>query len=251
LLPELGGTAVTVVGSEQYRSVVVKVQPVKRLRAALVLALLVVAATAYWLGGLAMVADYKQLRVERDHAVLQLAELELKRRGDSQNLTNSVVGAEIDRQALEDVRATVREHRQTIAERNEEISFYKGLMSPTDLERGLGIRSWELYNGLDPQRFQFKLILQQLAVKHLLLRGTVTVELVGTVAGVVTKLPLHSLSPQIDGPQIDLRFKYFQYVEGELELPADFVPERVDIVARASKPKKVQVEKQFPWLSQH
>ena len=160
------------------------------------------------------------------------------------------MGAEIDRQALENVRGTVREHRQTIAERNEEISFYKGLMSPTDRERGLGIRSWELYSSADPRRFQFKLILQQLAVKHRLLRGNVAVELVGTLAGEVKKLSLHRVSAQIKEQQIDLRFKYFQYVEGELELPVGFVPERVDIVATASKPKAVQVEKQFGWLSQ-
>jgi len=242
----------TVVGSQQYRSVVVKAQPIKRLRTALawVLLLVFVAALAYWRGGVAMASDHQQLRDERDHLVAQLAEISVKYQDASQGLTNSTVGAQIDQQALEDVRATVREHRQNIAELNEEISFYKGLMAPTDRERGLGIRSWELYSSLDPQRFQFKLILQQLAVKHLLLRGTVTVELVGTQAGAIKRLPLHNLSPQVEGQKIDLRFKYFQYVEGELELPAGFVPERVDIVALASKPKKVQVEKQFPWLSQ-
>jgi hypothetical protein len=243
---------VTVQGSEQYRSVVVKARPVKRLRdmLALLLLLVLVAASAYWLGGADTASDNRQLLEERDRAVQQLAAMSSKYRGASQGLTNSTVGAEIDRQALENVRGTVREHRQTIAERNEEISFYKGLMSPTDRERGLGIRSWELYSSADPRRFQFKLILQQLAVKHRLLRGNVAVELVGTLEGEVKKLSLHRVSAQIKEQQIDLRFKYFQYVEGELELPVGFVPERVDIVATASKPKAVQVEKQFGWLSQ-
>jgi hypothetical protein len=67
---------------------------------------------------------------------------------------------------------------------------------------------------------------------------------------VAERLSLKGLSSQVEAQQIDLRFKYFQYVEGELELPVGFVAERVDVTARASKPKKVQVEKQFAWLSQ-
>jgi hypothetical protein len=123
-------------------------------------------------------------------------------------------------------------------------------MAPTDRERGLGIRSWEVYPGNAPGRYQFKLVLQQLALKHSILKGDVVVDIVGKRAGVEQTLPLHSLSEQVKSRAIKLRFKYFQYVDGVFQLPGDFVPERIDIRATATSPKKEQVEKRLSWLVQ-
>lgn len=244
---------VTVKGSEQYRSVVIRSRPERKLGGILgaITAFIIINAIAFWAGGYVMSAANERLVMERDQAVSKLSHLDSKYQQASQNLVNSSVGSQIDRQAVEDVRGTVREHRQTIAELNEEISFYKGLMSPTDRERGLSFRSWEVYAGSDALRYQFKLVVQQLAVKHLLLRGAVTVMLVGKQDGVAKVLSLETISEQIKSQNIDLRFKYFQYIEGELELPQGFVAERVDIVAKASKPKAVKIEKQFAWAVQN
>ncbi len=196
-----------------------------------------------------MRSDYQQLTKKHESTLATLNSLETKYQNASQGLANSSVGAEIDRQAVADVRGTVRDHKQTIAELKEEIAFYKGLMSPSDREGGLGIRSWEIYGTNVPQQFQFKLIVQQLARKHVLLNGNVTIILQGKQDGKSKNLSLHQLSEQIKTQNVSLRFKYFQYIEGELILPVGFVPENVDIVAKAEKPKKVQVEKQYKWLT--
>ena len=121
-------------------------------------------------------------------------------------------------------------------------------MAPTERERGLSIRSWEVYPTGDPRRFQFKLVVQQLAVKHALLKGGVTVQLVGKQNGVEQIFPLNILSEQIETMPARLRFKYFQYVDGELQLPEGFSVERVDIVAKATAPKAAQIEKHYSWV---
>ncbi|MFT5693015.1 MAG: hypothetical protein ACI92E_002351 [Oceanicoccus sp.] len=209
----------------------------------------VIAIMSFWWGGFVMRNDYIQLNEEHQSVLEKLNVLETKYQNASQGLANSSVGAEVDRQSVEDVRGTVSEHKQTIAELSEEIAFYKGLMSPSELEGGLGIRSWEVVETNVAQQFQFKLVVQQRARKHVLLSGRVTIVLEGKQDGKALSFSLHDLSEQIKDKSVNLRFKYFQYVEGELTLPAGFVPEHVDIVVKSEKPKAVNIEKQYAWLT--
>jgi hypothetical protein len=242
-----------VIGSKQYRSVVVQDRPERRRLIITTVVLLFVLATwlSYWMGSQSWQGGCKALAADHELAVGQLASLELQYQELSQQLANISLGAEIDRHAVDNVRAVVGEHKQTITKLNEEISFYKGLMAPTAREQGLSIRSWEVYPTSDPSRFQFKLVMQQLAVKHKVLKGNVVVQLVGKQAEVEQTLPLNILSEQVDEAAIPLRFKYFQYIDGELQLPKGFVVERVDIIAKATAPKGDQVEKHYSWMVQN
>ena len=204
----------------------------------------------FFLGGAQRHLDYFQLRADQQR--LQLLADELQRQLDEreQQYTNLSVAAEVDRLAVEEVRQTVKRQQQTIAELSEENTFYKGLMAPSELERGLSLRSWELLSSSNPRRFYFKLVVQQLAVKHRLLTGDVVVTVLGSRNGEPVRLPLQQLSAQVAKARIKLRFKYFQPIEGELLLPDGFVPEGVEVKARASKPRKAEVERYYPWRLQ-
>lgn len=241
-----------VVGSKQYRSIVVRDEPKRRrlLVLAVLLLLAVVATVAYWLGGNALRSDNQRLAADYKQAAEHVASLEAVHQEVSQQLANITVGSEIDQQAAADLRGLVGKHKQKIIELNEEISFYKGLMAPTEREQGLSIRSWEVYATSNPSRLQYKLIMQQLALKHTVLKGGVEVKVVGKLWGQPHSYYLDKLSQQIKSRNVKLRFKYYQSIDGELELPNGFVPERVDIVANASTPKKVKVEKHYSWLVQ-
>lgn len=242
----------SVTGSKQYRSVVVRDRPGRRMaiRVGVTVSLVVVAGLAFWLGGRATLSDYERLVAENSELQLALQQSQSQLQETRQQLVNESMDSEVDRQAVEEIRAAVREHKQTITQLNEEISFYKGLMAPTERESGLGIRSWEVYPTADPNRFQYKLVMQQLAVNHSVLKGQVTVTLVGRNQGIEESYSLDIVSDDIDGRDIRLRFKYFQYIDGELQLPEGFIVDRVDIVARASAPKVVKVEKHYSWVVQ-
>ena len=244
-------------GSKQYRSVVVREEPGRRPKQVGLGILLLVVATlsAYWLGGQQLREGFGQLSVERDELVATLAQTEQQLQEVTQQLTNTKIGAEVDRGAVDEVRTTIREQKEQINALTEEISFYKGLMAPTERERGLGVRSWEVFTGTDSQRLQFKLVLQQLALKHAVLTGSVSVVLVAkqlNTEGVQQEQRYHlsTLSEQVSDQKIKLRFKYFQSIEGELILPEDFTPERVEIIAKAVKPKSAKVEKIYVWTVQ-
>ncbi|MFA7554428.1 MAG: DUF6776 family protein [Spongiibacteraceae bacterium] len=246
-----------VTGSKQYRSIVV--QDRTRFRRGLSLIFIVfVAVLSYFLGAYVsrggheqLVEDYSEQTERHEQLQQKLTSAEADLETLKQELVNSKVGADVDRQAVNELRSVISEHQQTITELNEEISFYKDLMAPTEREKGLGIRSWELYPSTSPRHFQFKLIVQQLALKHALLKGVVNVNIVGKRGDVDETLSLDILSPQVDSKGIKLQFKYFQYIEGELQLPVDFIPERIDVIAKQTSPKKIVVEKHYGWIVQN
>ena len=239
------------IGSKQYRSVVVRDESNNQWRIPLLVAAAVLLiAISYWLGARGLLGSNAELSGQLQDARQQLEQRSARIDELEQKLANLQLGADIDQQAVNEVRTTVREHKETINRLNKDIAFYKGLMAPTEREKGLGIRSWEVYPARAKGRFQYKLVLQQLALKHRILKGSVQVDIVGRRNGVEEILSLDILSDQVESKSIPLRFKYYQYLEGELIVPVGFEPRRVDIVARASSPKKVKVEKHYGWIVQ-
>jgi hypothetical protein len=157
---------------------------------------------------------------------------------------------EVDRAALEMVRSELAQQKLQIAELEEGIQFYRGLMAPGEIGQGLSVRPIELVpTGVD-RRFAFRLVAQQEARKHSTLQGELYAELIGTENGERKVYPLSSLSDDLDSSVIRLRFKYFQPIEGELLLPAGFQPETVSVIASATKPRDMEAREQFSWNPQ-
>lgn len=238
-----------------YRSIVVRYRPWQRMVlivAVIGLLLAVGVLSAFW-GGYHTNTAQQKLSLELNTLQKRFLKTQKQRDQAEQQLANAHLGADVDRRSVNDVRVVLREHQQTITELNEEISFYKGLMSPSERERGLSVRSVEWYKTNKPGHVQFKLVFQQTALKHRLLRGSVRVVLVGWVnaedGAQVTerRYALSDLSEDVKKKDIPLRFKYFQNLEGELVLPEGFDVQKVELVARALAPKKVQIEQTVDW----
>lgn len=238
-------------GKEQ-RMVVVPYRPELKLYAiGGGLALVVVAAALAWFVGYdsgrgiqaEVLAELDSLREESQRQQGVIADLE-------QQQVNLQQGARVDRDSAEQVRKSLVEREARIAELEEEIGFYRNLMAPTATEKGLSIRSLSLQPTKDPRVFQFRLVVQQLAKKHKLLKGSVRFDIRGMNLGEPTILSLEALSEQVGEQNIKLRFKYFQNIEGELRLPDGFEPVGIDIVARSTAPQAAEIEKHFEWLVQ-
>lgn len=241
-------------GSSQYRSVVVRYRPWQPivLLVLIVALLLLVAALSVWWGRTDTRTNIATLIEQRDHYLTQWQSVRHQRDDLEQQLANLSVGAKVDRESVNSVRLLLKDSEQTIADLTEEISFYKGLMSPSELDKGLSIRGLELTPIPDSKRIHFKLVLQQTALKHGLLKGSVSVTLVGVETDeqgkvVERRYPLAELSDDISKNTIALRFKYFQNIEGDLLLPENFNVQKVALIAKAVTPKKVVVEELINW----
>lgn len=236
-------------GGADYRSMVIRYRPVHRFMvlAGLVLFIILLVAVAFRMGGAVREHNYQQLLEQKAELALLVTELDAALKNNEQMVVNAQVAGKVDRLALEDLRQTIKALQNKVASLSEENTFYKGLMAPSELEKGLSLRGWEVQATADSQQFHFKLVVQQLALKHRLLYGSARVNISGKQNGKARTVSLHELSEDINNERVKLRFKYFQTIEGDLVLPEGFEPEQVSVSVAAVKPKSMKVEKSYVW----
>jgi hypothetical protein len=187
--------------------------------------------------------EYGELR---DHIGLQEGELESLRHWQAANLTRR----DVDAGALEIVRQELASEQEMIAELDRGIRFYKSLMAPGEVAEGLSVRSIDLSDNGKSGRYQFRVLVQQNSRKHALMTGTLNVSIAGMRAGEAVEFDLSELSRQVPKADIRLRFKYFQAIDGELELPEGFDPQLMRVTATSTKPRRSEVSEEFPWAVQ-
>ncbi|MCV6627538.1 MAG: hypothetical protein OIF38_15680 [Cellvibrionaceae bacterium] len=237
-------------GSYQYNLRVVPDEPGHRYLGKFAVAAVIIAliAGAYLYGRYEQRDQRQEALVELDLVRSQLREKAVEAEELRQQVANLALGAQVDQKANEDVRGEVIRLKAQIAELEENVSFYRGLMSPTENKRGLTIGSLDVIATGTPRHYQYKLVVQQLASNHGHLRGHMQFTVVGRDAdGSARSYALKDLSSGVGSDQIRLGFRYFQNVSGEMVLPEGFTPERIELVAKSSGKDAVKVEKKFGW----
>ncbi|WP_439135742.1 DUF6776 family protein [Pseudomaricurvus sp.] len=239
-------------GSKQPRMIVVPYRPWRRITLTLLLLIVGCAAVygSYWYGQQQNHSLQEEVIAERDRLKVELVASTDEADRLRQEVVNLKLGAQVDRKASEGVRGEVLELKSEIAALQEDISFYRGLMSPSDNERGLTIGSLNVISTGAPRQYEYKLVVQQLATKHSLLNGSLQFNIVGRQGEQLVTLPLSDVSDNVGSKNIKLRFKYFQTIEGRISLPTNFEPERIELVAKSTGREPVVVEKKFGWLVQ-
>lgn len=241
-------------GSRQEKMVVVPYRPWRRALMVLSLAVLFVAigAGAHYLGFARGVAFNGEARAERDLLRDENRLLESQLAGMQQQLVNAEQESRVDRESLEQVRDTIVTLRERIAQLEEDILFYKNIMSPEEDERGLVIGQLDLVALGEPGWYRYRVELRQQGDNQHLVNGHANVNIVGRGEdGSERSIPLRAVSESVEQQDLKLRFQYFQNIEGELRLPSGFTPEKVQI--RAVSEREVNagtVEKSFGWVVQ-
>lgn len=154
---------------------------------------------------------------------------------------------EVDRQALELVRKELAGQKEEIAALEEGLAFYRGLMSPGKIAPGLNLHAVELRAGELPRQFFFRIVLQQEARKHALLKGELEAVISGVLDGEVVEYSLAELSEDLELGAVALQFRYFQSIEGQLILPPGFEPAEVRVQASTKAPHKFEISEKYPW----
>ena len=166
----------------------------------------------------------------------------------NQEVTLLRTNAEVDRQTMEELRQLVMTQRAQISASERDLRVYKDLLAPGGKTNPQGISFGVL--SLVPQKekghFKYSLVVQKLSAKENDFTGTLEFNIIGQQAGSLQTLALHQVSEQVTDPAIPLDFKYFQTVEGELALPADFIPQNVGLSVKGSDRKTI-IETQLEW----
>jgi hypothetical protein len=216
------------------------------LRVALVAVVLAAVAFGYWLGirTAAVDRDYldalERIKASQDSTVAQL----------NSELVDARLGQSVDQQAAQALRGLVSELRSEVAELQEEVTFYKSLMAPSTLTKGLQIADLQLFGADDGSEFAYQLLLTQAQVRRDWVQGRVALSVrgVGTEEGTVSERLLSFADLDEDGSYpLKFKFRYFQNLTGRIRLPDGFRPDEVLVTVTPAGRGAESLERRFAW----
>lgn len=234
-------------GSKQYQMVVVPYRPLHKamIFMAFLSALALFSLLTYEFGrneGLELKVEVVR---ERDQIRQELAELERLVVDMRQQIADLKVGGVIDEAANEELRQTIESLQSQIAQQNEKISFYNGVMLPNVAGEGLRIERLDVTANA-PGRVKYSLLLTQVVDKHDYVQGGVEISLRGQDGKEEKELALSQVDEE-KSDSVRFRFRYFENINGEMVLPDGFEPREVMVVARSSGRNAQRLEKTFDW----
>lgn len=237
-------------GSKQIKMVVVPHKPMRNLilsLSAFFVAVILTAAGIYY-GYDRGINESIDIRNERDLLSIEVNSLQNQLALVQQDLVNVQQASLVDRQALVEVQEMMVGLRQTNAQLEEDVLFYRQIMSPENDETGLSIGQLDLSGTEEENRVRYHIELKQLTNNENLISGYANVNIMGTQDGSEISFPLRALAPDENQLDIRLQFRYFQNIEGELIIPENFIPEAVQILAVSQGDNAKTVQKNFAWL---
>jgi len=242
------GSVVT--GSEQDELVIVRHRPGYARRRMLVrlFVMVLVAAVSFGVAWFYHLDAMKKLVKERD----MLRQAMNMNESSISTLTRQVgileKGGQVDRQAADTVRSSIRSLEDQVDDLEEELAFYKSIMDPAAVQKGLKIHSVDFgISDQGPRSVNMRLMLTQVSDNADVIEGHAKVTLLGRRGDQVVSYTLDKVAADIPAEGIYFRFRYFQETAVLVSLPEGFVPERVDIVADSSGRKAQHIEASFDW----
>jgi hypothetical protein len=158
---------------------------------------------------------------------------------------------EIDRETYARVEADLGELQAQIQAQEEELVFYRGIVSPQDGVAGLRIQNLEVVPADAERHYVLRLVLVQAIVHSRRVAGVVRLHLQGTLDGQPVSYDLEELATgegnEAGGFDMAYSFRYFQGLECELVLPVGFEPASLLVEIWPSEPRGERVDQTFEW----
>lgn len=183
----------------------------------------------------AAAAEIARERATTDELRRQLAILETSR--------------EIDRETYSQVEADLGALQAQIQAQEEELVFYRGIVSPQDGVAGLRIQNLEIEPADAERHYAVRLVLVQAIVHSRRVAGVVRLQIEGTRNGEAVSFGLEELAPTPadEADSLEYAFRYFQGLEADLVLPVGFEPLRVNVEIWPTEPRGERTAQSFAW----
>jgi hypothetical protein len=181
-----------------------------------------------------LTAQIDRLQQENEKLRGDIAKAELAR-----NVDNKSYG--VVEKNLEDLQAQVLKQR-------EELTFYRGIVSPEDGIGGLRIQGFQVQSGGAPRHYRLLLVLQQSMREDAVVSGSVNIQIEGVRANRPEQLGLTQLGDGVRADGLPFKFRYFQKFEHAVVLPEGFEPRAVNVEVRSTR--LAPVRESYPWQVQ-
>ena len=156
---------------------------------------------------------------------------------------------EIDREAYKQVESSLIALQERIQEQQDDIAFYRGIVSPADGKPGLRVQDLRLTRAAEERHFNLRLVLVQ-AMKHdRKVSGDVAVRVEGSEGGVARTYALSELLPADAEADWPFSFRYFQDFDRQFVLPDGFIPERIHVEVRSRTRSIASIEESYAWAT--
>ena len=156
----------------------------------------------------------------------------------------------LEQKVNENGELTISSLRDQLATLEQDLTYYRNVVSKQTDNTGLMISEWSLKRINQSNRYRYKLaVRQQDADGDTYLNGYVNIDVVGILDGQMVSYSLKEISEEQEQKDIKLRFKFFQYIEGELTVPDDFLPDYVRIVGTEIAPVSKTIDRDYSWLN--
>lgn len=186
------------------------------------------------------------LRAERTHLRQRVDALEMR----NEELERKLAFAERSRQIDAEAYAVYSQERSGLEDQirglEEELTIYRGILSPERGKIGLEAQNFELKPALGERRYRFTFMLTQGGTKDLIAKGAVRLTVEGLQDGKSRRIDLADLTENGDAG-LAYRFRYFQIIKTALQLPDGFRPERIVIKAIPASAPKLPLEWTYDW----
>jgi len=156
---------------------------------------------------------------------------------------------DIDRETYAGIEANLAELEARIQAQEEELGFYRGIVSPADGVAGLRIQNVEIVPGAGNATHMLRILLVQAIVHNDRITGSVRVTVAGSLNGETAQFGLDELGSESQATDIPYAFRYFQNLETGLILPEGFKPEALEIQVWPGSPRGETIVQSFPWTS--
>ncbi|MCP4410704.1 MAG: hypothetical protein GY807_23780 [Gammaproteobacteria bacterium] len=209
-------------------------------------ALLLFCGLSYWVGH--SVSGYENERAGWEINVLRLklTELEEQKTRLLRQLALLQQSTGVKFEAYKEAKRSLNAMETRMMRLKEELLFYKNIVSPSELKRGLHLQEIRVSRANKERGYLYRLVITQISGKGLIARGKVSINIIGKQNGNPVTLSLKDLSPQQD-TDIPFSFKYFQTLEGGLMMPLGFAPSDVNIQVDPRGKRLDTIQRSYSW----
>lgn len=152
----------------------------------------------------------------------------------------------VDRTAYADVENSLADLQGQVLKHREELTFYRGIVSPEDGIGSLRVQRLHVLAGAAEHQYRLQLVLVQSMRQDAAAAGSVEIQIEGVRNNQPEQLPLSQVggATRADG-LVAFKFRYFQELEQDIVLPADFEPRAVTVEVRSGR--LAPVRESYPW----
>lgn len=194
---------------------------------------------SYLTGRYLAISDLSETKQQLASIELELAETKSALDNLNERLVMQAQSAQVDNLSNQELINSVKSLQQNNKKLVEELTFYRKIMAPERDKDGLVVDSIKLFNTDKENVFQVRTTLIQAGKQLQFLKGSILIKVAGELDGQAREFDIRELGT-FKNSDFQFQFKYFQNIQGTIELPGGFIAKSINVSAQTKGLRKNQ-----------